>query len=243
MWNKEMNNIAAIFKKEFRSYFNSPIAYIFITFFLGISSWLFFQSFFLANQAEMRGFFGLMPWIFLFFIPAVTMKLWAEEKKIGTIEILMTLPIRDYEVVLGKFFASFALLVVTVLLSFVIPFSVMYVGDPDGGIIITGYIGLLLMGAAYLAIGLCASTLTENQIIAFILGIFTCFALLIIGEDIVLFNTPDWLFPIFSYLGLGSHYSSILRGVLDSRDIIYYLSVIGFFLYLSTLAIESRKWR
>lgn len=238
-----MTNITAIFKKEFRSYFNSPIAYIFITFFLGLSSWLFFRGFFLQNQAEMRGFFGLMPWIFLFFIPAVTMKLWAEEKKIGTIEILMTLPIRDYEVVLGKFFASFALLVVTVLLSFVIPFSVMYVGDPDGGIIITGYIGLLLMGAAYLAIGLCASTLTENQIIAFILGIFTCFALLIIGEDIVLFNTPDWLFPIFSYLGLGSHYSSILRGVLDSRDIIYYLSVIGFFLYLSTLAIESRKWR
>ena len=238
-----MTNITAIFKKEFRSYFNSPIAYIFITFFLGLSSWLFFRGFFLQNQAEMRGFFGLMPWIFLFFIPAVTMKLWAEEKKIGTIEILMTLPIRDYEVVLGKFFASFALLVVTVLLSFVIPFSVMYVGDPDGGIIITGYIGLLLMGAAYLAIGLCASTLTENQIIAFILGIFTCFVLLIIGEDIVLFNTPDWLFPIFSYLGLGSHYSSILRGVLDSRDIIYYLSVIGFFLYLSTLAIESRKWR
>ncbi len=191
----------------------------------------------------MRLFFVYMPWIFLFFVPAVTMKLWAEEKKIGTIEILMTLPIRDYEVVLGKFFASFALLIVTVLLSLVIPFSVMYVGDPDGGIIITGYIGLLLMGAAYLAIGLCASTLTENQIIAFILGIFTCFVLLIIGEDIVLFNAPDWLFPIFSYLGLGAHYSSILRGVLDSRDIIYYLSVIGFFLYLSTLAVESRKWR
>ena len=191
----------------------------------------------------MRGFFGFMPWIFLFFIPAVTMKLWAEEKKIGTIEILMTLPIRDYEVVLGKFFASFALLFVTILLSLVIPLSVMYFGDPDGGIIIAGYIGLLLMGAAYLSIGLCASTLTENQIIAFILGIFTCFVLLIIGEDIVLFNAPDWLFPIFNYLGLGSHYSSILRGVLDSRDIIYYLSVIGFFLYLSTLAVESRKWR
>ena len=238
-----MTNIAAIFKKEFRSYFNSPIAYIFITFFLGLSSWLFFRGFFFGNQAEMRGFFGFMPWIFLFFIPAVTMKLWAEERKIGTIEILMTLPIRDYEVVLGKFFASFALLTVTVLLSLVIPFSVMYVGDPDGGIILTGYIGLLLMGAAYLSIGLCASTLTENQIIAFILGIFTCFVLLIIGEDIVLFNAPDWLFPIFNYLGLGAHYSSILRGVLDSRDIIYYLSVIGFFLYLSTLAVESRKWR
>ena len=238
-----MQNITAILKKEFRSYFNSPIAYIFITFFLGISAWLFFQNFFLVNQAEMRSFFGLMPWIFLFFIPAVTMKLWAEEKKIGTIEILMTLPIRDYEVVVGKFLASFALLAVTVLLTLVIPFSVMSLGNPDMGTLITGYIGLLLMGGAYIAIGFFASTLTENQIIAFIIGIVVCLALLLIGEDFVLFKTPNWLFPIFSYLGLGAHYSSILRGVLDSRDIIYYLSLIGFFLYLSTLAVESRKWR
>ena len=238
-----MTNITTIFKKEFRSYFNSPIAYIFITFFLGISAWLFFRSFFFANQAEMRGFFGLMPWIFLFFIPAVTMKLWAEEKKLGTVEILMTLPIQDYEVIIGKFLASLALLTVTVLLSLVLPLSVMYLGDPDGGTLITGYLGLLLMGAAYISIGLFTSTLTENQIIAFIFGITVCFVLLIIGEDIVLFNTPNWLYPIFSYLGLGAHYSSILRGVLDSRDIIYYLSLIGFFLYLSTLSVESRKWR
>ena len=191
----------------------------------------------------MRGFFGLMPWIFLFFIPAVTMKLWAEEKKIGTIEILMTLPIRDYEVVIGKFLACLALLSVTILLTLVVPFSVMYLGNPDGGTLITGYIGLLLMGGAYIAIGFFASTLTENQIVAFIIGIVVCLTLLLIGEDIVLFKTPDWLFPIFSYLGLGAHYSSILRGVLDSRDIVYYLSVIAFFLYLSTLAVESRKWR
>ena len=191
----------------------------------------------------MRGFFGLMPWIFLFFIPAVTMKLWAEEKKIGTIEILMTLPIRDYEVVIGKFLACLALLAVTILLTLVVPFSVMYVGNPDVGTLITGYIGLLLMGAAYIAIGFFASTLTENQIVAFIIGIVVCLTLLLIGEDIVLFKTPNWLYPIFSYLGLGAHYSSILRGVLDSRDIIYYLSVITFFLYLSTLAVESRKWR
>ena len=238
-----MQNITAILKKEFRSYFNSPIAYIFITFFLGISAWLFFQNFFIVNQAEMRTFFGLMPWIFLFFIPAVTMKLWSEEKKIGTIEILMTLPIRDYEVVVGKFLASFALLAVTVLLTLVIPFSVMSLGNPDVGTLIAGYIGLLLMGGAYIAIGFFASTLTENQIIAFIIGIVVCLVLLLIGEDFVLFKTPNWLFPIFSYLGLGAHYSSILRGVLDSRDIIYYLSLIGFFLYLSTLAVESRKWR
>lgn len=184
-----------------------------------------------------------MPWIFLFFIPAVTMKLWAEEKKLGTAEILMTLPIKDYEVVVGKFLASFGLLAVTTLFSLSIPLSVIYLGDVDGGTLVCGYIGLLLMGGAYLAIGLFASTLTENQIVAFILGISVCFVLLIIGEDFVLFSTPDWLFPLFSYLGLGAHYSSILRGVIDSRDIIYYLTVIGFFLYLSTLLVESRKWR
>ena len=238
-----MQNINAIFKKEFRSYFNSPIAYIFITFFLAISSWLFFRTFFISGQAEMRGFFGLMPWIFLFFIPSVTMKLWAEEKKIGTAEILMTLPLKDYEVVVGKFLASFGLLAVTALFSLALPISVMILGDPDGGTIVCGYLGLLLMGGAYLAIGLFASTITENQIIAFILGISACFGLLIIGEDIVLFSTPNWLFPILSYLGLGVHYSSILRGVIDSRDIIYYLAITGFFLYLSTLMIESRKWR
>ena len=228
-----MTNITAILKKEFRSYFNSPIAYIFITFFLGISAWwfFFFSGFFLVNQAEMRGFFGLMPWIFLFFIPAVTMKLWAEEKKLGTVEILMTLPLRDYEVVIGKYLASFALLTVTVLLSLVLPLSVIYLGDPDGGVLIGGYLGLLLMGGAYLAIGLFASTLTENQIIAFILGVIICFILLIIG----------WRFPAFSYLGLGTHYNSLLRGVIDSRDIVYYLSVIGFFLYLSTLSVENRS--
>ena len=238
-----MQNINAIFKKEFRSYFNSPIAYIFITFFLGLSSWLFFGAFFINGQAEMRGFFGFMPWIFLFFIPAVTMRLWAEEKKIGTAEILMTLPLKDYEVVVGKFLASFGLLVVTAFFSLALPIAVIILGDPDGGTIVCGYIGLLLMGGAYLAIGLFASTLTENQIIAFILGITICFILLIIGTDYVLLRTPNWLFPIFSYLGLGEHYSSILRGVIDSRNIIYYLSIIGFFLYLSASAVESRKWR
>ena len=159
------------------------------------------------------------------------MKLWAEEKKLGTVEILMTLPLRDYEVVIGKYLASFALLTVTVLLSLVLPLSVIYLGDPDGGVLIGGYLGLLLMGGAYLAIGLFASTLTENQIIAFILGVIICFILLIIG----------WRFPAFSYLGLGTHYNSLLRGVIDSRDIVYYLSVIGFFLYLSTLSVENRS--
>ena len=237
-----MNNIAAIFKKEFRSYFNSPIAYIFITFFLALSAWFFFRGFFIISQANMRGFFTVMPWLYLFFVPAVTMKLWAEERKLGTVEILMTLPIKDFEVVLGKYLASFALLGVTILLSLSLPISVASLGDPDGGPIVGGYIGLLLMGAAYLSIGLFASTLTENQIISFIVGIGLCFVLLIIGEDIVLFNIRSpWLASLFSYLGLGTHFSSLLRGVIDSRDIIYYFSLIGFFLYLSTLRVQMQK--
>ncbi len=190
----------------------------------------------------MRGFFSVMPWMYLFFVPAVTMKLWAEERKLGTVEILMTLPIKDFEVVLGKFLASFALLGVTILLSFSLPIAVASLGDPDGGPIIGGYIGLLLMGAAYLSIGLFASTLTENQIIGFIVGIGLCFVLLIIGQEFVLFRIPSpWLASFFRYLGLGTHFSSILRGVIDSRDLIYYFSLIGFFLYLSTLRVQMQK--
>lgn len=190
----------------------------------------------------MRGFFSVMPWMYLFFVPAVTMKLWAEERKLGTVEILMTLPIKDFEVVLGKFLASFALLGVTILLSFSLPIAVASLGDPDGGPIVGGYIGLLLMGAAYLSIGLFASTLTENQIIGFIVGIALCFVLLIIGQEFVLFRIPSpWLASFFRYLGLGTHFSSILRGVIDSRDLIYYFSLIGFFLYLSTLRVQMQK--
>ena len=155
----------------------------------------------------------------------------------------MTLPIKDYEVVIGKYLASFSLLGVTILLSFPYRLLLPTLGSRMGGPILGGYIGLFLMGAAYLSIGMFASTITENQIIAFILGIVMCFALLIIGEDIVLFNAPNWIVPIFSYLGLGAHFSSILRGVIDSRDLIYYFSVIGFFLYLSVLMVTVQKWR
>jgi ABC-2 type transport system permease protein len=237
-----MQNIIAIFKREFKGYFNSTIAYIFITVFLVLTGWLFFRTFFIMNEAEMRGFFGVLPWIFLFFVPAITMRLWAEEKKLGTIEILMTLPVKDHEVIFGKFLASYAFLAVTILLSFPIVINVFYLGNPDKGPIIGGYIGALLMGGAFLSIGLFVSSLTENQIIAFIIAVIISFSLLIIGEQFVLFSLPDWLIPLFSYLGLGSHFSSIGRGVVDSRDIIYYLSVILFFIFLNIRTLEGRRW-
>ncbi|MBI5183653.1 MAG: ABC transporter permease [Nitrospinae bacterium] len=237
-----MQNIIAIFKREFKGYFNSTIAYIFITVFLVLTGWLFFRTFFIINEAEMRGFFGILPWIFLFFVPAITMRLWAEEKKLGTIEILMTLPVKDHEVIFGKFLASYAFLAVTILLSFPLAITVFYLGNPDKGPIIGGYIGALLMGGAFLSIGLFVSSLTENQIIAFIIAVIISFGLLIIGEQFVLFSLPNWLVPLFSYLGLGSHFSSIGRGVVDSRDIIYYLSVILFSIFLNIRTLEGRRW-
>ena len=238
-----MKTILTIFWKEFRGYFNSPIAYIFIISFLVFTNWLFFKGFFLMNQSSLRSFFSILPWVFLFLAPAVTMRSWAEEKKLGTIELLMTLPVKDYEVVLGKFLAGFIFLIVTLLCTFPLPLTVMAVGNPDIGPIWGGYAGAFLMGGAYLAIGCFASSLTENQIVAFIIAIFLSFALLIIGENLVIMNLPAALVPVFTFLGLGAHFESIGRGVIDSRDIIYYISIIGFFLFLNGLSVESRKWK
>jgi ABC-2 type transport system permease protein len=236
-----MTKTIPIFRREFSSYFNSPIAFIYLTVFLGLSSWLFLKGFFIIGEASMRPFFSLIPWIFLFFVPAITMRLWAEEKKVGTMELLMTLPVTDAEAVLGKFLASFAFLGVSLALSLVLPIVVAALGDPDPGQIVGGYLGSVLIGAAYLSIGLFISSLTENQIVAFIVSVVAIFALFILGEDFVLFGVPDKIVPLFSFLGLGGHFNSISRGVVDSRDLLYYLSVIGFFLYLNVKAIEARR--
>lgn len=236
-----MNTILAIFKREFKSYFRSPIAYIFISAFLIVSAWFFYQTFFVLDQASMRNYFDILPWIFLFFVPVVTMRLWAEERKIGTMEVLMTLPVRDHEAVLGKYLASLAFLAVALALTVPIPLTVAWLGDPDIGVMAAGYIGSLLMGAAYLAIGIFISSMSSNQIVAAILGWVVCFILFFIGNDLVLFSAPKALVPLLDYLGLGNHFDSIGRGVLDSRDLIYYLSVIAFFLFLNVRVIETRK--
>jgi ABC-2 type transport system permease protein len=237
-----MNYIATIFRKEFKSFFISPIAYVFITVYLVITSFLFFQSFFIINQADMRSYFSLLPWIFLLFVPAITMRSWAEEKKAKTLELLLTWPISDLQVVLGKFFATLSFLSIAIMLSISIPITVAILGSPDMGPIIGGYIGTLLMGAAYLAIGLWISSFTENQIIAFILGVIVTFILFIVGNPFVTMSAPSWAVPVLSYIGLGNHFESIQRGVIDSRDILYYLSVIGFFLFLNVQSLGSRRW-
>ncbi len=237
-----MDNVLAVTKKEFKSFFISPIAYVFITVYLVVTNFLFFQGFFIINQADMRGYFSLLPWVFLFFVPAITMRSWAEEKKVRTLELLLTWPVSDIEVVLGKFIACFLFLTTAILLSLTIPITIMILGNPDIGPIIGGYLGAILMGAAYLAIGLWVSSHTENQIIAFILGVVATFILFMIGNPFVTMAAPSWMVPVLDYIGLGNHFASIERGVVDSRDVIYYLSVIGFFLFLNVQSLGSRKW-
>lgn len=236
-----MTTVLPIFKREFRSYFRSPIAYIFISAFLIMSGWAFYQTYFILDNASMRNYFDILPWLFLFFVPMVTMRLWAEERKVGTMEVLMTLPIRDYEAVLGKYLASLAFLAVALALTLPIPLTTIMLGDPDVGTILAGYIGALLMGAAYLAMGIFVSSLTQNQIVAAIIGWMICFILFFIGNDLVLFNAPKSLVPLFEYLGLGNHFDSIARGIVDLRDLIYYASVVVFFIFLNVRVIEARK--
>ncbi|MBM3317434.1 MAG: ABC transporter permease subunit [Candidatus Eisenbacteria bacterium] len=238
-----MRNVLIIAGKEIRSYFNSTIAYIFMVVFLVLTALLFFelQKFFVIGQATLRDFFGLVPIVMLFFVPAISMRMWAEERKLGTLETLMTLPLRDGEVVLGKFLAGLAFLLITLALTFPLPVIVSALGNPDSGALFCGYLGLVLLGASYLAIGLWISSLTENQIVAFVTAAVACLILFIIGVDVFLTAVPSWLVPFLKGIALGSRFSSIERGVIDLRDIVYYLSIIGFFLFLNMRSVELRK--
>ena len=238
-----MNHIWIIAKKELKAYFNSPLAYIFIDVFLVVSAWLFFQNYFVIGQADMRYFFSLIPWMFLFIIPAITMRIWAEEKKLGTIELLLTMPLKDHEVVIGKFLASLLFLAITLALSFMIPVVVLWSGPADLGVIMASYIGALFLGGAFISLGVWLSAFTDNQIIAFILAIVASFLLFIIGQVFVLQSVPSFLAGFLHFLGLGSHFESIARGVIDSRDILFYLSFIGFFLFLNVQQIANRRFK
>lgn len=242
--NKEyLKTVYTLFKKELMSYFNSPIAYIFIAVFLVVGNWLFFKGFFIIGQASMRAYFGFLPWIFLFLSPAITMRLWAEEKRSGTIEFLLTLPVTDWQVVLAKFLGGLVFMTISLLLSFTLPITVASLGSLDWGPVIGGYLGAVLLGAAYLSLGLFISSLTKNQIIAFVLALVASFIAFIIGVDFVLIGVPKFLAPIMKFMGLGGHFYNIAKGVIDSKDIIYYLSFIFLFLWLNTRVIESRGWK
>jgi ABC-2 type transport system permease protein len=237
-----MSNHAAVFcKKELRTFFDSHVAYIVITIFLLICGWFFFSDLFLVNQASMRNLFGIIPFIFMFFVPAVTMRLISEEKRSGTIEVLVTLPVRDHEIILGKFLAGLILIAVAVILTLVYAITLSGIGDFDFGSVVSGYIGLIFLGAAYLSIGIFTSSLTQNQIVAFITSFVIIFALFML--DKVLMFMPTLLASFLEYLSVDYHFSNISRGVIDSRDVIYYLSLIFLFLFLAVRSLENRKWR
>jgi ABC-2 type transport system permease protein len=236
----KFSNVGTIFKKELRSYFNSAVAYVVIVVFLAIVGWMYTSSMFLINVASLRMMFELIPLVFLFVVPAVTMRLLAEEKKAGTIELLTTKPLHDWEIVAGKFLAAWALICVALLPTLIYYITIVFLGDIDNGPVIGGYLGLLFMAGVYVAVGLLASSFTENQIVAFIVGLLMMFAFFMM--DKVLIFVPDFMTSIVEYLGIDFHFSNIARGVIDSRDVVYFGSVLGFTLYLSVVSLEKRKW-
>jgi len=233
-----MRQAVKIFKKDFRSYFVSPIAYIVISIFLLVTGWFFFTTFFLFGQASLRNFFSLLPIIFCFVIPAVTMRLVSEELNIGSYEILLTMPVTFTDVVLGKFMAATAFVVALLIPTLAYPITVSLLGQLDWGPVIGGYIGAILLGASFCAIGLFASALTRNQIIAFITGMAICFGLTLI--DKMLFFLPRSLLGVLSYLGADFHFQNISKGIIDSRDIVYFLSVGFIRLYAGYLALQAK---
>lgn len=233
-------NILPIFRRELRSYFNSPVAYVVIVVFLAIVGWFFTSNLFLMNVASMRVVFELVPLVFLFFVPAITMRLLAEEKKSGTLELLTTKPVTDAEIVIAKFLAAWVLLAAALVPTLLYLITMMALGSIELGPVIAGYVGLLLMGGSYIAIGIFASSLTENQIIAFIISFLIVLALFLM--DKVLMYVPAGLASTMEFLAVDYHFSNIARGVIDSRDIIYFVSLLGFSLLLATVSLERRKW-
>ncbi len=237
-----MRNLKAIYFKEMRSYFNSPMAYIFLVIFAVINGYFFTRTFFLFNQSDMRSLFNIIPLVYLFFIPAITMSLIAREKNLGTMEIISTLPLKDLDFVAGKFLAALSLVLVGLLITLVHFFTLIQVGtNIDYGAVFTGYLGLALAGAVYSSVGTFASSVTDNQVVAFIIGIFIVIIFFLM--DKMLMFVPVSLTGIIQYLSVDYHLSNISRGVIDSRNLIYFASVVGFFLFMTVRVLEIRKWR
>jgi ABC-2 type transport system permease protein len=234
-----MRQVLCVFNKEFRVYFVSPIAYIVISIFLLVTGWFFFTTFFLFNQASLRNFFALMPIILSFVVPAITMRLFSEELNIGSYETLLTMPVTFVDVVLGKFLAAVAFVGASLIPTLSYPITVSCLGQLDWGPVVGGYLGAMLLAAAFSAIGLFASSLTRNQIIAFIIGVAICFTLTLI--DKMLFFLPQSLLGALEYLGADFHFNNISKGIIDSRDLLYFLSVSFVGLYGAHLAMQEKN--
>lgn len=242
-----MNIISAIYRRELRSYFSTPVAYVFIVIFLVLMGIFTFDlgGFYDQGQADLRAFFNFHPWLYLFLIPAIAMRLWAEERKSGSIELLMTLPVTPWQAVLGKFLAAWAFTGIALALTFPMWLTVNYLGRPDNGAILAAYLGSLLMAGGYLAIGSCLSAATKNQVIAFIITIVVCFGFLLAGFPMVvdLFSgwAPQVIVDAIASLSFLTHFTNISRGVIDFRDLVYFFLLIGTFLYANTIVLQWKQ--
>jgi len=236
-----------VFRRELAAYFATPLAYVFIVVFLVLAGSLtfFLGSFFDRGQADLQPFFTFHPWLYLFLIPAIAMRLWAEERKTGTIELFLTLPVTTAQAVLGKFLAAWVFCGIALALTFPLWLTVNVLGEPDNGVILASYIGSWLMAGAFLAIGAAISALTKNQVIAFVVAAVVCFLLTVSGSSVVLGFFTGWAPQIvvdtissFSFI---SHFTSVMRGVIDLKDMVYFISMIVFFLFANTAIVELKK--
>jgi ABC-2 type transport system permease protein len=242
-----MKVFKAICKREFLSYFATPIALIFLTVFLILTGFFTFKlgGFYEQGQADLRTFFVWHPWLYLFIVPAVSMRLWAEERRTGTIELLLTLPVTLSSAMIAKFIAAWAFLALALFLTFPMIFTVMYLGEPDLGVIIAGYFGSFLMAGAFLAIGCCLSACTSNQVISFVLSTFVCLIFILIGSDPVVRLFEGILSPVLVSqlvnLSFPFHFEAIQRGVINFTDLVYFSSVMVVFLYAGIIILERKK--
>ena len=242
-----MTGVSAILRRELKSYFLTPVAYVFIVIFLILSNALTFYlgGFYERGQADLTPFFNFHPWLYLFLAPALSMRLWAEERKSGSIELLMTLPIEPWQAVIGKFLAAWLFTAIALALTVPIWITVNYLGDPDNGVVFAAYLGSLLMAGGFLAVGSCISAATKNQVIAFILSVSACLVLLLASFALVLdvFSlwAPQVLVDTIASLSFLTHFENISKGVIDLRDLVYFGLLIAAMLYANTIVLELKK--
>ncbi len=242
-----MTHALTIGKRELGNYFGTPVAYVFLVIFLALTGVFTFYigGFYERAQADLQPFFIYHPWLYLFLIPALSMRLWAEERKSGSIELLMTLPVSVTAAVFGKYLAAWVFTAIALTLTFPMWLTVNYLGNPDNSVIFASYIGSLLMAGAYLAVGSCISAITKNQVIAFVISVVICFLFILSGFPLVLNFFSGWapqtIVNAIASLSFLTHYSNISKGVLDFRDIFYFLSFIAFWLYINIVIIDMKK--
>lgn len=233
-------------RRELAGYFATPVAYVFIVIFLMMAGALTFTlgGFFARGQADLSPFFTFVPWLFLFLVPALTMRLWAEERRLGTIELLLTLPLPQWQAVLGKFLAAWAFCAIALLLTFPLVMTVNYLGEPDNGVIAAGYLGCLLVAGAFLAVGAAMSAMTKNQVVAFVLAVAVCFLFTVAGSPIIndfLSQRMPVLAEVARGLSITERFNSLVRGVIALRDVVFFGSFMGFFLFVNAVVIDHRK--